>query len=108
MNQRRSLTADHLYRNDARLEVRSGGVRPEAKRRVSEGDLLWADVVFVMERGHKQRIAQEFAGLTLPPIEVLDVPDDYDYMDADLQEMLRLTLDPEFDARIAARPATKN
>jgi predicted protein tyrosine phosphatase len=50
MNKQRSVTAERLYRNEARLEVRSAGVRAEAKRRINEADLKWADVVFVMER----------------------------------------------------------
>src|SRR5881628_2566882 len=48
MNKQRSVTAECLYRKDARLDVRSAGVRSEANRRVSEDDLRWADVVFVM------------------------------------------------------------
>jgi predicted protein tyrosine phosphatase len=101
MNKRRSLTAEHIYRNDARLEVRSAGLRAEAKRRVTEGDLQWADAVFVMERKHQTWLATQFANLELPRIDVLDIPDDYEYMDPALQEMLRLTLDPEIDALLA-------
>ena len=104
MNKQRSLTADHLYRNDARLEVRSAGVRSEAKRRVSEADLRWADVVFAMEHEHKSWIATRFEGLSLPPIDVLDIPDDFDYMAPELQEMLRLTLDPEIASLLATDP----
>ena len=95
MNKQRSLTADHLYRNDARLEVRSAGVRSEASRRVSEEDLRWADIVFAMESEHKLWISTRFEELDLPPIEVLDIPDDFEYMDSELREMLTMTLDPE-------------
>jgi predicted protein tyrosine phosphatase len=102
MNKQRSVTAEHLYRNDARLEIRSGGVRADANRRVSEEDLRWADVVFAMEREHKAWLAMRFEGLDLPPIEVLDIPDEYEYMDPHLQEMLRLMLDPEIDALVSA------
>ena len=98
MNKQRSLTADHLYRNDARLEVRSAGVRSEANRRVSEEDLRWADIVFAMENEHKQWISTRFEGVDLPPIEVLDIPDDFEYMDSELKEMLTMTLDPEIDS----------
>lgn len=98
MNKQRSLTADHLYRNDARLEIRSAGVRSEASRRVSEEDLRWADIVFAMENEHKLWISMRFEELDLPPIEVLDIPDDFEYMASDLQEMLRMTLDPEIDS----------
>src|SRR3954471_17346279 len=98
MNKQRSLTAEHLYRDDARLEVRSAGVRSDAKRRVSAGDLAWADIVFAMEREHKTWLATRFDGVDLPTIEVLDIPDDYEYMAPPLREMLRLTLDPEIDS----------
>jgi len=104
MNLKRSPTAERLYCNDARLEVRSAGVRPAAKRRVSENDLRWADIVFVMEREHKRWLREQFAGLELPRIEVLDIPDEYEYMDSNLQEILRLTLDPEINALM--RPVT--
>jgi predicted protein tyrosine phosphatase len=102
MNKQRGVTAEQLYRKDARLEVRSAGVRSDANRRVSEEDLQWADVVFAMEREHKAWLTMRFEGLELPPIEVLDIPDEYECMDPHLQEMLRLMLDPEIDALITA------
>lgn len=103
MNKQRSVTAERLYRNDARLEVRSAGVRSDALRRVSEEDLAWAEVVFVMEREHKLWIATRFKDCQLPPIEVLDIPDEYECMDRELQEILRLNLDPEFAARVGPK-----
>jgi protein-tyrosine phosphatase len=97
MNKQRSATAEQMYRNDSRLEVRSAGVRVGANRRVSEADLRWADVVFAMEHEHKLWIATRFEGLDLPRIDVLEIPDDFEYMDPQLQEMLRMMLDPEFE-----------
>ncbi len=104
MNKQRSVTAERLYRNDARLEVRSAGVRTEAERRVSEADLRWADVVFAMEREHKLWIATRFEELELPPIDVLDVPDDFEVMDPELQRILRSLLDPEIEHLLENRP----
>jgi predicted protein tyrosine phosphatase len=101
MNKQRSATAEQLYRNDPRLEVRSAGVRSGANRRVSERDLRWADVVFAMERPHKVWITSRFAGLDLPRIDVLEIPDDFEFMDPALQEMLRLMLDPELEYLLA-------
>ena len=95
MNKQRSVTAERLYRNDARLEVRSAGVRSGANRRVNEADLKWADVVFVMERDQKVWIAERFAELDLPRIDVLDIPDEFEVMDPELQEILQSLLDPE-------------
>lgn len=97
MNKQRSVTAARIYRNDARLEVRSAGVRSEALRRVSEADLKWADVVFVMEQEHKLWITMRFEELELPKIDVLDIPDEFDLMDPELQHTLKSMLDPEFD-----------
>ena len=99
MNKQRSVTAENLYRNDPRLEVRSAGVRSDATRRVNEQDLRWADVVFAMEREHKAWLVARFQGIDLPEVEVLDIPDEYECMDPHLQEMLRLMLDPEIAAR---------
>lgn len=99
LNQRRSVTAERIYCDDPRVEVRSAGVRRESPRRVGAKDLRWADVVFAMEREHKRRIAEDFAGLALPPIDVLDIPDDYECMDPELVRMLRAMLDPEIEAR---------
>lgn len=98
MNRERSPTAERLYRKDTRLEVRSGGVRADAKHRVSEKDLQWADIVFTMEREHKVWLSTRFEDLDLPPIEVLDIPDEYAYMDPKLMEILRMTVGPEIEA----------
>jgi len=97
MNKQRSVTAERLYKNDSRLEVRSAGVRTGANRRISESDLQWADIVFVMEQEHKQWIKSHFQGLRLPKIEVLNIPDEFEVMDPELQQILKLTLDPEFE-----------
>jgi len=105
-NQQRSPTAERIYRNDSRVEVRSAGVRLGANRRISENDLRWADVVFVMEREHKLAIMERFGvipGLVFPPIEVLGVPDEFDFMHPYLVEMLKTMLDPEIDHLIAGR-----
>lgn len=104
MNKERSVTAERLYRNDARLDVRSAGVRSDANRRVSEADLAWADVVFVMEREHQRWITQRFEGMKLPPIDVLDIPDEFEVMDPALQEILRSLLDPEIAHLVENQP----
>ncbi len=57
---------------------------------MAEADIRWADVVVVMERSHRARILAEYRGTpNLPPIEVLDIPDDYAFMDEELIQMLR-------------------
>lgn len=86
-----------LYRNDPRLEVRSAGVRAEAQRRIGASDITWADVIFVMEPGHKKWIVERFRDTTLPPIITLDIPDDFVAHDPELQSLLRASVGPELE-----------
>lgn len=104
MNRWRSPTAETLYRNDARLEVRSAGVRLGARRTITREDLEWADFIFVMEREHIRRICDLFPGLPLPRVCILEIPDEFRFMDPELQELLREAIDPELEAALSTGP----
>lgn len=93
-NKWRSPTCESLYRVDPRLAVRSAGVKSGANRYVTENDILWADIVFVMEREHKRILSDIFGQLHFPEIVVLDIPDDYEYMHPELQIFIREAVDP--------------
>jgi protein-tyrosine phosphatase len=88
-NQWRSPTAARIYGNDQRIEVRSAGVSPQSIHRASQRDLEWADLVLVMETEHKARLREIFKDMQLPPIDSLDIPDDYGYMDPELVTLIR-------------------
>lgn len=89
-NQWRSLTAETIYRNTSGIDVRSAGTEPVARIRVSAKLIQWADIVFVMEQKHKSRIKQDFPDdIKGKDIIVLDIPDEYRYMDEELVDMLR-------------------
>lgn len=88
-NQWRSPTAEQVWRRHPRFNVRSGGTSPSARHTVSADDIDWADVVIVMEPKHKSRLVAEFTRLLdHKPIHVLDIPDEYKYMDPELVELL--------------------
>lgn len=88
-NQWRSPTGEALYREDSRVEARSAGVSSKSRHKVSRRDIEWADLVLVMENAHKKRIQAEFRNMpTLPRIEVLNIPDEYQYMDEELVELI--------------------
>lgn len=94
-NHWRSPTAEAAYQNDPRVEVASAGVSPNARRRVSEKLLRWADLVLVMETAHKRRLHEQFPDLAHDlRIEVLDIPDDYEFMDPELIELIRAGVEP--------------
>jgi predicted protein tyrosine phosphatase len=106
-NQWRSPTAEALYRDHPQLEVRSAGIRPHARRRIGVGDIKWSDVIFVMERQHKKWIQDHFRDEELPPIEILDIPDDFGFMNSELQMLLRLAIDPELEVLLSSGPKTE-
>jgi predicted protein tyrosine phosphatase len=74
-----------------------------ARKTVNEHDIQWADLIFVMENKHKKRLTAEFAHLICDkPIYVLDIPDEYHYMDPLLRQELEATVSVYFDAEIAS------
>ena len=94
-NHWRSPTAQTVYQNDARVEVRSAGVSASAERRVSEKLLRWADLVLVMETAHKRKLRENFPGLFHElRIEVLDIPDNYQFMDPELITLVQAAVEP--------------
>ncbi|MEA4982252.1 MAG: hypothetical protein VB066_05995 [Paludibacter sp.] len=87
-NKKRSRTAEHIFKNDNRFNIRSAGLSPKSDRKISENDLKWADLVLVMETGHRAKIRGFYRHLELPTIEVLNIADDYEFMDDELVEIL--------------------
>ncbi len=88
-NKWRSPTAQNIYKNDSRIEVRSAGVSEKSPHPISNSDLLWADLVLIMESKYRGRIQGLFRNLRLPPIKSLDIPDEYEYMDEELIEFIK-------------------
>lgn len=75
--------------------MKSAGTEPSAKTRISAKDILWADIIFVMEQKHKQRLWERFPQeLKRKQLIILDIEDDYEYMDEELVEMIQLSVDP--------------
>lgn len=88
-NQWRSPTAEQIWRKHPMVQARSSGTSPNARHTISEDDVHWADAIFVMEQKHKSRLVAGFTQLLADkPIHVLDIPDEYKYMDPELVEML--------------------
>jgi len=89
-NQWRSPTAENLWKNHGAYQARSAGTSAKAKRTVSPEDIRWADQIFVMEKNHRSRLKAQFTEmLEGKTIHVLDIPDEYQYMDQDLVDELQ-------------------
>lgn len=94
-NRWRSPTAEAIFRNDQFNSVRSAGTEPSAVKKVNEKDIRWANLIFVMESKHRDRIVERFANaIEKKKIIVLDIPDDYKYMDPELIEVLKISVLP--------------
>jgi protein-tyrosine phosphatase len=87
-NKRRSRTAEYIFKNDSRFNIRSAGLSEKSERLLSEKDVVWSDLIFAMEDKQKARIRELFRDINLPPIEVLHISDDYEYQDQVLIELL--------------------
>lgn len=87
-NKKRSMTVEHIFKNDNRFKIRSAGLSPKSDRKISENDLNWADLVFVMETGQRAKIWGLYRHLELPKIEILNIADDFEFMNEELVEML--------------------
>ena len=88
-NQWRSPTGEQVWRRDRRVRARSAGTSPSAQHPVSLVDIDWADVILVMEDKHKSRLAAAFRdALAHKRLHVLDIPDDYRFMDPELVALL--------------------
>ncbi len=87
-NKWRSPTAERIYKNDERIEVRSAGMSGKSKHPISNSDIKWADLILVMEGRYEAWISGLFRDLPLPRIENIDIPDEYEYMDDELIELI--------------------
>lgn len=88
-NKKRSRTAEHIFKNDPRINIRSAGLSPKSMRKISENDISWAHIVLVMESDQRSKIVDLYPHLELPTIKVLFIPDEYEFMDAELVEILQ-------------------
>jgi len=103
----RSRTAEDLYRDDERYEVRSAGVAPFATVLLTRDLLLWADRVFVMseeEDQHRTLITIRFPDVERPLVD-LEVVDRWRRGDPELVSLLLRRLRPHLGA---PRPPAKS
>lgn len=94
-NRLRSPTAEQVFSNRAGFEVASAGLNPEAETPVSPELLQWADLIFVMERAHRNKLSKKFLPhLKDKRIVCLDIPDEFEFMDPALVRLLEAKAGP--------------
>ncbi len=91
----RSRTAETIFKDNKDHLVKSAGTATSARVRVSAKLIIWADIIFVMEKKHKQRLSENFPDeMQSKEVFVLDIADDYRYMDEALIEIIQTSVTP--------------
>lgn len=92
-NRLRSPTAEQIYAHRADFEVSSAGTNHDAENPLTGELIEWADIIFVMERAHRNRIQKRFrSALGSKRLICLDIPDEYEFMDPGLIRLLQARL----------------
>ena len=88
-NRLRSPTGEILFSEYEGISAIGCGTNSDAENTVS-GDLIeWADIIFVMEKSHRNKVSKKFKDLLKnKKLVCLDVPDNYDRMDPTLVRLL--------------------
>ena len=95
-NKLRSPTGECVFADYPGVETRSAGLNNDAEVQLGVDDVLWADIIFVMEQTHKKKLRKSFKEhLTSQRVICLGMPDNYDYMDDELVKIFKSSV-PQF------------
>lgn len=88
-NRLRSPTAEQVFSTRDDIEVASAGTNNDADNVLTSELVAWADLIFVMEKTHRNKVQKRFrAALQGTRIVSLDIPDEYEFMDPGLIRLL--------------------
>ena len=77
------------------IDVDSAGLNHDAVIPLSPEQVEWADVIFVMEKAHREKLHRKFKRhLKRQRVIVLEIPDNYAYMDPALVALLKMKVTP--------------
>jgi predicted protein tyrosine phosphatase len=88
-NRLRSPTAEAIFSAYPGIEAESAGVDRDAEVMVGADAIDWADLILVMENTHRRKLAAKFQHcLRNKRVVCLDIPDNYEYMEPELVDIL--------------------
>jgi predicted protein tyrosine phosphatase len=88
-NRLRSPTAEQVFSTWPGIETDSAGISNGADVLLSAEQVEWADIIFVMEKTHRNKLNRKFrSSLNGKRVVCLDIPDDYEFMDPALVRIL--------------------
>lgn len=89
MNRWRSPTAEQVFAEHPGVECTSAGLNHGADNPLTPELIEWADLIFVMERDHKTKLAKTYKQyLGGKRVVCLNIPDKYKFMDPALVQLL--------------------
>jgi predicted protein tyrosine phosphatase len=92
-NRLRSLTAEMMYDGFPGYAAKSAGTEESARAPLMAEHIEWADMIFVMETEHLQRLESEYGGLVAgKKVVCLHIPDIYRCMEPALIDELKTKL----------------
>ena len=88
-NRLRSPTAEQIFSQRPGIEVDSAGTSNDADNPLTAELVEWADVIFVMEKTHRNKLQQRFrSALKNTRVICLDIQDEFEFMDPMLVRLL--------------------
>lgn len=88
-NKLRSPTAEQVFSSWPGVETASAGLNNAAENPLTAELIEWADIIFVMEKAHRDKLSAKFRPcLDGKRVICLNIPDDYDYMEPALVQLL--------------------
>ena len=87
---------EHVFAQFDGIECDSAGLGNDAAVQLSPEQIEWADIIFVMERVHRNKLTKKFKKyLNGKRLIVLGIPDEFEYMDENLVKLLNMKV-PQF------------
>lgn len=89
-NRLRSPTAEQAFASWPGVDVASAGLNHDAENPLTAELVEWAQLIFVMERSHRNKLRAKFkAQLKSQRVVCLEIPDEYDFMAPELVQLLK-------------------
>lgn len=94
-NRLRSPTAEQVFSTWPGVSCTSAGTNHDAEVPLSAELVQWADLIFVMEGAHREKLRSRFREhLRDRRVVCLDIPDEFEFMDPELIQRLLAKVPP--------------
>ena len=88
-NKLRSPPAEQIFSDHPGIECTSAGTNNDAENPLTDELVEWAELVVVMERQHRTKVTKRFRKvLEGKRIVCLDIPDNFEFMQPELLDLL--------------------